>query len=255
MSDEIKNLSDLKASKKPKSGGSNFKIGGIIVALILGGLYLGTGGKIDVGGETAENEEQVTPQDDKEKKPEYFGLVDYLPTSTTGNIIKHTHYSLSYSEKHKQAEWVAYEITRDMVLNTTAERGHLSFKADPNLDKKKALVSKDYTRTGYDRGHLLPAQDMAFDKEAMKETFFMTNVSPQQKDFNRGVWKSLELLVRDWAANFDKIYVITGPVLTKRAKSRFPKAKKSVPVPSSYYKIILDYTGTDIKAIGFWLKN
>lgn len=239
-------------SEGKPSLGSNKTLGGIIVAIILGGLYYYNG---DTGETTVdENEESAITRN----LPKYFGLVDYLPTSTTGKIITHNYYSLSYSEKHLQPEWVAYEISRDNVISSKAKRDELRFRPDPNLDKEIAVVSSDYTRSGYDRGHLLPAQDMSFKEEAMAETFYMTNVSPQDKDFNRGVWKSLELQVRDWAKHFDKLYVVTGPVLTKRAKriiNKTSKKKKKIPVPHSYYKIVLDFYGTDIKMVGFWLKN
>lgn len=237
-------------ANKAGIGGSKTTIGGIILAIIVGALYFGNGGAIDL----EEGAEAVTEDDGKEK---FFGLVDYLPTLTEGKIkIEHDNYTLSYSDEHKQAEWVAYELTRNKVENVTASRGHLGFSPDPNLpDWIEGVVSNDYTNSGYDRGHLLPAQDMASDAMAMEETFYMTNVSPQDPDFNRGIWKSLENQVREWAQAFDNIYVITGPILTQRAKKRFPKNKKSIPVPQSYYKIILDFHGSDIKAIAFLMKN
>ena len=239
----------MSEENKPKIGGSNTKIGGVIVAVILALLYYMGGG------------EPSTPQDDIvdniEEGMVYNGLRNYLPTSTTDQLIKYPYYTISYSEKHKQAEWVAYKLTRDMVLKATADRGHLTFKKDTSLESSKAVSSSDYTRTGYDRGHLVPAQDMAFSATAMKETFYMSNVSPQDKDFNRGKWKELENETRNWAAKYDEIYVIAGPVLTKRAIKRFPKTKKSIPVPHSYFKIILDFTGNEdeVKAIAFWLRN
>lgn len=252
------------SENKPTFGGANTTIGGIILAIIAAVMYFGNGGSINLSpSDDSENTRTVTADDENEQSDdnandnsttEFVGLTDYLPTSTTGQIIQHTYYTLSYSAEKQQPEWVAYELTRDRVLKSTAHRDNLRFKVDPNLDEDEAVKNSDYTRTGYDRGHLVPAQDMAFSEDAMAETFYMTNVSPQDKDFNRGVWKSLELLVRDWAANFDHIYVITGPVLTSRAKARF-KNKSNIPVPASFYKIILDFHGKDIKAIAFWLKN
>ena len=242
-------------ARKGSIGGSKTTIGGVIFAIIVGALYLGNGGAIELEEQGEEKEEQIVQEDNGKDK--FFGLVDYLPTLTEGKIkIEHDNYTLSYSDEHKQPEWVAYELNRDKVENVVASRGHLGFSADPNLpDWVEPVVSNDYTNSGYDRGHLLPAQDMASDPMAMKETFYMTNVSPQDKDFNRGIWKSLEMQVREWAQAFDNIYVITGPVLTRRAKKRFPKSKKSIPVPHSYYKIILDFHGSDIKAIAFLMKN
>lgn len=238
----------MSEEKNLKTGGSNTKIGGVIVAIIVGLLYF-------VGGGDSSNTDDVI--ENIEGGIVYNGLENYLPTSTTDQLIKYPYYTISYSEKHKQAEWVAYKLTRDMVLKATADRGHLTFKKDTSIASSKAVKSSDYTRSGYDRGHLVPAQDMAFSSQAMEETFYMSNVSPQDKDFNRGKWKELENQTREWAAEHDEIYVIAGPVLTKRAIKRFPKSKKYIPVPHSYYKIILDFTGNEdeVKAIAFWLRN
>ena len=239
----------MSEKKKPKVSKGNTTIGGVVVALVLGLLYFVNGGETTTEDDVIENIEEGIV---------YNGLTNYLPTSTTDQLIKYPYYTISYSEKHKQAEWVAYKLTRDMVLKAgSASRAHMPFKPDSNLDKSKAVKTSDYTRSGYDRGHLVPAQDMSFDETAMKETFFMSNVSPQDKDFNRGKWKELENETRNWASKYDEIYVIAGPVLTKRAIKRFPKDKKYIPVPHSYYKIILDFTGNEneVKAIAFWLRN
>ena len=158
----------MSEENKPSTGGSNTTIGGVIVAIIVGLLYYMNGG------------EMPTVEDDVveniEEKMMYSGVENYLPTSTTNQLIKYPHYTISYSEKHKQAEWVAYKLTRDMVLKATADRGHLTFKPDTSLESSKAVRSSDYTRSGYDRGHLVPAQDMAFSSTAMKETFYMLSL-------------------------------------------------------------------------------
>lgn len=182
-------------------------------------------------------------------------LEDYLPTSTTGVLIFHTHYALSYSVDHKQAEWVAYELTKDKVLNAVADRDGLSFVVDPKLTAGDPVTSSDYTNTGYDRGHLAPAADMAFSQRAMEESFYTTNISPQEPAFNRGIWKSLEEQVRDWAVAYGRIYVATGPVLTKRAKARFPRSQNYVAVPQEYYKVLLYYDGVEARALAFLLRN
>jgi endonuclease G, mitochondrial len=245
----------LHMSKKnqPNIGGGNTTIGGIIVAIILALLYFINGGDNST---TPATDEKVVKNNDQ--KNIYDGLKNYLPTSTTGKLINHTYYTVSYSLEHKQAEWVAYELRRDMVnLENPAERDNLSFRPDPNLEEKDAIKTSDYTGSGYDRGHLVPAHDMAFKEEAMRETFYMTNVSPQDKEFNRGKWKELEGQTRKWADEHQKIHVITGPILTQKPIKRFPKNKKAIPVPPSFYKIILDFTGkkNEVKVIAFLLPN
>ncbi len=158
-----------------------------------------------------------------------------LPASTTGEIVRHTYYTLSYAEDHEQAEWVAYELTRDRLDKNWVERA-TSFRPDPDV-RTESATPRDYSGSGYDRGHLCPAADMAFDTLAMNETFFMSNMSPQLRGFNGGVWRELEECTRDWARKFQKLYVVTGPVLSRPGKEQIGFSK--VTVPAGYYKVLL----------------
>ena len=174
----------------------------------------------------------------------------YLPSSN-GQVVYHKYYTLSYIEQHEQAEWVAYEITRDQ-LNTKRVPRSNDFREDPLVTTRSA--SKwDYKRSGYDRGHLAPAGDMGYNETAMSETFFMSNMSPQLRHFNGGVWRELEEQTRDWARKFKKIYVVSGPILNEEPIDVI--GKNNVSVPASYYKVILDYTDPEVKGIGFVLPN
>ncbi len=87
----------------------------------------------------------------------------------------------------------------------------------------------------------------------MSDTFFLSNMSPQNPSFNRGVWKKLENLVRIWALENDEIYVVTGPVLTDGPFNTI--GPNEVAVPKRFYKVILDYKEPEIKAIAFILPN
>jgi endonuclease G len=110
----------------------------------------------------------------------------------------------------------------------------------------------DYKGSGYDRGHLAPAADFSYDDFALSQSFYLSNMSPQNPSFNRGIWKKLEDQVRDWAMENDNIYVVTGPVLNKSFKTI---GNNEVSVPEYYYKIVLDIQKPDIKAIAFLMKN
>src|SRR5665647_2534240 len=100
--------------------------------------------------------------------------------------------------------------------------------------------------------NMCPAEDMSFSEEAMSETFYLSNMSPQDPSFNRGIWSSLEAQVRDWASDYDSLFVITGPVLTS---NKGTIGTNKVSVPKYYYKVILDYCQPDIKMIAFLLPN
>lgn len=166
-----------------------------------------------------------------------------------GEVVRHTWFALGYSEDHEQAEWVAYELTRDRLNENWANRPN-SFRPDPEVHTESA-TPRDYTSSGYDKGHLCPAADMAFDATAIDETFFMSNMSPQVPAFNMGIWRELEELTRDWARRFKKLYVVTGPVLSDPVLGQIGFSKVSV--PAAYYKVLL--APDQQRAIAFILPN
>lgn len=149
---------------------------------------------------------------------------------------------------HEQAIWVYYELTPELV-NGTTERAD-DFRYDPKVSSGSATPD-DYKNSGYDRGHLCPAADMKINDNAMSETFYMTNMSPQAPYFNRGIWKNLEALVRDWSLKEEKLYIATGPVFRSN-KGKI--GKNEITIPGYYYKVIYDPTDTP-KMIAFVLPN
>lgn len=173
---------------------------------------------------------------------------DFLPTPTK-DIVRHTYYTLSYNEAYEQANWVYYSLTDSMILNSGEERSN-SFKMDKFVTTISAK-SSDYTKSGYDRGHLCPAADMGFASVAMEESFLMSNISPQVPDFNRGIWKELETTVREWAIKERQLYIVTGPVFKNNKGSI---GKEEVLVPGYFFKIIYDPTD-EPKLIAFVFPN
>lgn len=165
------------------------------------------------------------------------------------DIIKYKAFTLSYNEEYEQAEWVAY------VLTCSETKGKIkrtdNFREDERIMTGSAS-DQDYKRSGYDRGHLMPAADNSWDLAAMKESFLYSNMSPQEPSFNRGIWKELEEQVRDWACTFDSIYVITGPIFTNNMKRIGPN---KVAVPPYYFKALLYYSSNKTEAIAFILPN
>jgi endonuclease G len=164
-------------------------------------------------------------------------------------IVKHLAYTLSFNIKHEQANWVAYKLTA-AETHKTVNRSKF-FKPDLAI-KTGSATNEDYEGSGYDRGHLAPAADMSWSEKTLEESFFYSNMSPQVPGFNRGIWKKLEELVRQWAIDNQDIYVVTGPVLENNLPTI---GTDKVSVPRYYYKVILDYTEPELKGIGFILPN
>ena len=165
-------------------------------------------------------------------------------------IVEHEFYTLRYNEKTEQADWVAYTLKKINLDNAKFSRTD-NFREDPDVKTKSASLA-DYKGSGYDRGHLAPAADFAWTKEGMSESFYMSNMSPQEPGFNRGIWEKLEERVRDWARSNNEIYVVTGPICLGKGEKI---GKNKVVVPDQYYKVILELNGKEVKGIGFILNN
>jgi endonuclease G len=174
---------------------------------------------------------------------------DFLPSSTTNQVIRHAYYTLSYNEKFEQAEWVAYELKKSYIKNNDFRR---PFFIEDHKVTSGSANWKNYKNSGYDKGHLCPAGDMEFELNAYNETFLTSNITPQLHEFNDGIWNRLEQKVRYWAQNYDGIYVITGGVLKE---SSHTIGKENVLVPKYFYKILLDNNGGNYKMIAFLVPN
>ena len=179
------------AGKKRSSRRWTRLIGGLLGLGIVWGFYVSRTSDKEIGAASLHEAKRL------------FEYTELLP-SGEGEIVRHTYYTLSFNSRHKQANWVYY-ILGSEGKERVAERTD-RFREDKKVSSGSAKPS-DYIKSGYDRGHLCPAADMAHSAEAMEETFLMSNISPQLPVFNRGIWKSLEKLVRDWGEK-ERIYKV-----------------------------------------------
>lgn len=198
----------------------------------------------------------AAPGTQPNKSPVDFTLPDFaLPSiQKTDEIIRHQNYTLRYEEKYELPAWVAYKLRGDYTKGS-ADRSENQFVPDKKVKEGSAL-STDYTATGYDRGHMVPAGDFKCCQEMMNETFFMSNICPQVPDLNRGIWENIESRIRSWAVRDEELYIITGPVFSKNMTTigRY----NTVSVPKFYYKIVLYYPKGKMqsaRAIAFLLPN
>jgi endonuclease G, mitochondrial len=174
----------------------------------------------------------------------------YPGTFMTDTIRSYKGFDLAYNEAGEQASWVVYVLTREEVENGSVSRTN-NFRSDTSISTGSAALA-DYRGSGYDRGHLAPAGDMKWDRVAMSQSFLLSNMSPQNPSFNRGIWKKLEQEVRDLAVERDSIYVITGPVLHTVGSAI---GKNEVGVPAYYFKIVVDLSPPRHGMIAYLLPN
>ena len=149
-------------------------------------------------------------------------------------VIEHLGYTVSYNPQWLVPNWVAYELTNSETFGEQERSNH--FKPDP-LVKGDPVVTSDYSKSGYDRGHMAPAADMKWSEQAMRESFYMTNICPQIHSLNAGDWKDLEELARDWAQQYGSIYIACGPIM--EANYQTIGKTHSIAVPSAFYKVFL----------------
>lgn len=176
-------------------------------------------------------------------------FINLLPTSTTNVVVEHDYYTLSYHEKYEQAEWVAYELKKEQLVNANFKRPY--FIQDKKV-KTNSADWRNYKQSGYDKGHLCPAADREFTKEAYESTFLTSNISPQDHEFNSGIWNRLEEKIRYWAVKYDGLLVITAGVLEQNLKTI---GQENVAVPKYFYKIILDEINGNYRMIAFLIPN
>ena len=180
---------------------------------------------------------------------EIAGESSFMPIIDSSEIfISHFAYDLAYDELHEQAKWVFYKLDSSRINGPISRTD--KFKIDP-LVVTGSANHNDYKGSGFDRGHLAPAGDMTWSLQAMNESFYYSNMSPQVPSFNRGIWRKLESKVRSWVTDFDSIYVTTGPVLELNLSS----IGEGVSVPKYFYKSLVGFRDSRALSIAFVLPN
>ena len=165
-------------------------------------------------------------------------------------VITHKGYTVSYNYDWKIPNWVAYELT-DLEVQGEVPR-YDRFKPDPMVPQGATATTNDYKHSGYDRGHMAPAADMKWDEHVMKESFYLSNICPQNPNLNGGVWKDLEEQVRDLASQKGKIFVACGPIVNDMSNTI---GENKVVVPQAFYKVLLQEENGEIHTIGFVYEN
>ena len=167
-------------------------------------------------------------------------------------ILKRSNYTISYNRNWNQPNWVAWELNK----NETKGRNNRNeeFTADPDLAEAYQVESYDYSGSGYDRGHMCPAGDNHFDAKAMNESFYMSNICPQNHELNAGKWNDLEIACRKWANRYQQLFIVCGPIIDKRNGKRIGKEHEII-VPEKFFKVILITSTKPARAIGYIFEN
>ena len=127
------------------------------------------------------------------------------PIESNKELLLHrTNYTLSFNKSTNLPNWVAWRLDKKKLAQKVS-RDRYKFVADPEVSGKNAVVTQDYAQSGYDRGHMCPANDSRWSADAMRESFYMTNICPQNLSLNSGDWNELEQACHKWAEEGDAI--------------------------------------------------
>ncbi|GAA5833575.1 hypothetical protein JCM11251_003530 [Rhodosporidiobolus azoricus] len=134
------------------------------------------------------------------------------------DLLVRTAYTTAYDRRNRIPAWTAEHLTATTLKSGGGDRAEAKFREDEDVPEMWRARLLDYFKSGYDRGHMVPAADAKSSQQAMGETFLLTNIAPQVGEgFNRHYWAYLEAFCRNLTTSFDDVYVFTVPLfLPKR---------------------------------------
>ncbi len=177
-------------------------------------------------------------------------LLEFPQIKAEDNIIIYTGFTVSYNTSTLIPNWVAYELTAEEVNGQFPRKGQ--FGQDFSFKGRQA-IREDYSNSGWDKGHMCPAADLKWSETTMYESFYLTNICPQDHELNSTDWLTLEKLVRQWANKYGKIYVICGPIITDNKYGTIGGNK--VVVPDAFFKAVLTVENNVFNTIAFVMQN
>jgi endonuclease G len=156
------------------------------------------------------------------------------------SILYYQGYSVVYSYTYNLPRYVFHLLTVDqLTIDSTRIKVNRSNSYRPVTLPNGSLsaTQRDYYKSGYDRGHMVPAGDFVWNKELKDETFFYTNINPQKAVLNRGIWMNLENKIRGKVLEYyENAYIVTGAIFNSKCEERI--GPDSLCVPDAYFKIL-----------------
>ncbi len=191
------------------------------------------------------------PEEESVRLPEHYDGLEFvtIPGGLKEQIVNYEGMTVSFNADRHIPNWVAWELTAEEAEGT--EPRAKSFQRDLSVDG--CPEPREYSNSGYDRGHMAPAGDMKWSRRAMEQSFMMTNVCPQVKSFNSGVWARLEEKCRTWALVDSAIVIVAGPVMADNLTETV--GGSGIAVPRRFFKVILSPYANPPRAIGFIMDN
>ena len=167
-------------------------------------------------------------------------LTVVMPDSMPQQMLVRKGYITSYNKETRLPNWVAWRITAETADGQWQRLKQ--YHEDVDVPEPRA-TPEDYRgcgNMGLSRGHMCPAADNKWDRQAIYEANALTNICPQNRSMNSGVWNSVEMDCRKWAREYGEVYVVCGPLLLRGEHQRI--GCNSVVVPEAFFKVVLCLT-------------
>jgi len=161
---------------------------------------------------------------------------DYINDDNCDQIINKSVFTVCYNYEMKGAKYVSYKLDGKLV-NAVNIKKRKSFYTEKNLEKEYRSYNKDYTHTGWDRGHLASDASFDYDKKVLRKVYTMANIIPQAPKVNRYTWIKAEKLERLVAVKLGSLNVINGVIYDSNPVRI---GKHNIAVPKSFWKMIFN---------------
>lgn len=222
-----------KKSKKKRAGSKLRNIFTLLAAIVAGVFYL------------------LDDTDTVAMEMDVYGVeIPALQKGVPSQILQYKGYTVSYNKDTRLPNWVAYELTAGEAEGEHPRKD--KFRQDPQVNGPQA-DKDDYRNSGWDRGHMAPAADFKWSAEAMDESYYFTNICPQNTQLNTGDWKELEEQCRKWALKYGNIYIACGPIILGNEHGRL--GANQVVIPDKFYKVLLVKIDREYHGTGFIFHN
>ena len=165
-------------------------------------------------------------------------------------VLQRGEFAIGWSPSLRHPVWAAYHVVKDARFDTLKR---------PNFQKDRSVAScpaaNDYSRSGYDRGHLVPNRAIVtrYGPDEQEKTFLMTNIAPQRPALNRGPWREMEQRISDlWTARYGEIWVIVGAISPAPKRTTLQSAP-SIDVPEQFYMLVTAQDADGVRALAVML--
>lgn len=201
--------------------------------------------------ETGHTRAEASQAADTEAMPPLHELEKVkMPADIDNQMLNYRGFTVAFNPSKHQPNYTVWTLEPEET-DGPYTRKNSNFQPDTNVSGSATLA--DYKNSGFDRGHMAPAADMKWSKQAMADCHLLTNMCPQDNRLNAGAWATVEKNSRKWALRHGPLIIVAGPVLSDRLPRTIGRSR--IPVPERFFKVILAPHATPPMGIAFIMPN